>query len=318
MSSPATGRVVVLGSLNADVFARVQRHPRPGETVLGSGGEVRAGGKGANQAAAAALAGARVVMVGAVGSDAYAAVATGNLARAGVSLDAVRTVDGPTGLALITVSADGENSIIVIPGANAQVGEPELAQLDSLDAGDVLVLQGEVPVESVTAAALAAAARGARVVLNLAPVIDLPAGVLRLADPLVVNEHEGAGALRLLGGGALRLLGGGALRLVDADPTGGSPTELCAALREHGVPSVVMTLGGQGALIAAAGPVTAIPAEKVAVVDTTGAGDAFAGALAAGLCAGEDLVAAAQRASRFAAEAVQHEGAQDSYPDWRS
>jgi ribokinase len=302
--------VVVLGSLNADVFARVQRHPRPGETVLGSGGEVRAGGKGANQAAAAALAGARVVMVGAVGSDAYAAVATGNLARAGVSLDAVRTVDGPTGLALITVSADGENSIIVIPGANAQVGEPELAQLDSLDAGDVLVLQGEVPVESVTAAALAAAARGARVVLNLAPVIDLPAGVLRLADPLVVNEHEGAGALRLLGGGALRL--------VDADPTGGSPTELCAALREHGVPSVVMTLGGQGALIAAAGPVTAIPAEKVAVVDTTGAGDAFAGALAAGLCAGEDLVAAAQRASRFAAEAVQHEGAQDSYPDWRS
>ena len=310
MSSPATGRVVVLGSLNADVFARVQRHPRPGETVLGSGGEVRAGGKGANQAAAAALAGARVVMVGAVGSDAYAAVATGNLARAGVSLDAVRTVDGPTGLALITVSADGENSIIVIPGANAQVGEPELAQLDSLDAGDVLVLQGEVPVESVTAAALAAAARGARVVLNLAPVIDLPAGVLRLADPLVVNEHEGAGALRLLGGGALRL--------VDADPTGGSPTELCAALREHGVPSVVMTLGGQGALIAAAGPVTAIPAEKVAVVDTTGAGDAFAGALAAGLCAGEDLVAAAQRASRFAAEAVQHEGAQDSYPDWRS
>ena len=304
------GRVVVLGSLNADVFARVARHPRPGETVLGSGGEVRAGGKGANQAAAAALAGARVVMVGAVGSDAYAAVATGNLAQAGVSLGGVRTVDGPTGLALITVSADGENSIIVIPGANAQVGEPELAQLDSLGPWDVLVLQGEVPVEAVTAAARAAAARGARVVVNLAPVVSLPAEVLRQADPLVVNEHEGEGALRLLSGGALRLL--------DADPSGLSPNELCETLRSRGVPSVVMTLGGQGSLIAdATGPVTAIPAEKVTVVDTTGAGDAFAGALAAGLCAGEELVAAAHRATRFAAQAVQHEGAQDSYPDWR-
>jgi len=300
----AAGRVVVLGSLNADVFARVERHPRPGETVLGSGGEVRAGGKGANQAAAAALAGARVVMVGAVGTDAYAAVATGNLARAGVSLDAVRTVDGPTGLALITVSADGENSIIVIPGANAHVGEPELAQLDSLRAGDVLVLQGEVPVEAVTAAAKAAAAHGARVVVNLAPVVALPADVLRLADPLVVNEHEGEGALRLLVGGALPLL--------DADPR-----ELCEALRGNGVPSVVMTLGGEGALIAT-DSVTQIPAEKVTVVDTTGAGDAFAGALAAGLCNGDDLVESARRANRFAAEAVQHRGAQDSYPDWRS
>lgn len=294
------GRVVVLGSLNADVFARVQRHPRPGETVLGSGGEVRAGGKGANQAAAAALAGAPVLMVGAVGDDAYAAVATGNLARAGVSLDAVRTVDGPTGLALITVSADGENSIIVIPGANAHVGEPELAHLENICAGDILVLQGEVPIEAVTAAARAATARGARVVVNLAPVVALPAEVLRLADPLVINEHEGEGALTLL----------------DADPTGLSPGQLCEALRARGVPSVVMTLGGEGSLIAA-DALTQIPAEKVAVVDTTGAGDAFAGALAAGLCAGEDLVSAAHRATRFAAEAVQHDGAQDSYPDWR-
>lgn len=299
----SAGRVVVLGSLNADVFARVQRHPRPGETVLGAGGEVRAGGKGANQAAAAALAGARVVMVGAVGDDAYAAVATGNLARAGVSLDAVRTVGGPTGLALITVSADGENSIIVIPGANAAVGVPDLEHLESLGATDVLVLQGEVPVDTVAAAAQAAAARGARVMVNLAPVVPLPAEVLRLADPLVVNEHEGEGALRLLG----------------ADPARESPTELCKALRTHGVRSVVMTLGGQGALIIdTTGSVTQIPAEKVTVVDTTGAGDAFAGALAAGLCAGEDLGTAARRATRFAAEAVQHEGAQDSYPDWRS
>lgn len=296
----SSGRVVVLGSLNADVFARVERHPRPGETVLGSGGEVRAGGKGANQAAAAALAGAPVVMVGAVGSDAYAAVATGNLARAGVSLDAVRTVEGPTGLALITVSADGENSIIVIPGANAQVGAPDLGHLETLSASDVLVLQGEVPVEAVTAAAQTAAVRGARVVVNLAPVVALPAEVLQLADPLVVNEHEGEGALRLL----------------DADPSGLSPEKLCQALRANGVPSVVMTLGGEGALIAA-DAVTNIPAENVTVVDTTGAGDAFVGALAAGLCAGEDLVAAARRATRFAAEAVQHEGAQDSYPDWR-
>jgi ribokinase len=178
-----------------------------------------------------------------------------------------------------------------------------LAHLETLTDRDVVVLQGEVPVEAIAAAAAMAAARGARVVVNLAPVVPLPAEVLRLADPLVVNEHEGEGALRILAGG----------------PSGLSARELCETLRSAGVASVVMTLGSQGALVATSdGTVTAIPAEPVTAVDTTGAGDAFTGALAAGLCAGDDLVAAARRATLFAAEAVQHEGAQDSYPDWRS
>lgn len=297
-----TGRVVVLGSLNTDIFARVERHPLPGETLIGAGGQTRAGGKGANQAAAAALSGASVVMIGAVGSDAHARTALEGLTRAGADLSGVRVVDGPTGIALITVSADGENSIIVIPGANGEVGEPELARIADLDAADVLVLQGEVPVTVAAAAARQAASLGARVMVNLAPVVPYPADVLQLADPLVVNEHEGAGALALLSPGA---------------PVPSSPSSLVQALLDVGVRSVVMTLGSAGALVAAPS-ITTVPAVTVEAVDTTGAGDAFAGVLAGGLVAGLSMPDAATAANRFAAEAVQHEGAQDSYPDWRT
>ncbi|WP_168581480.1 ribokinase [Gephyromycinifex aptenodytis] len=297
------GRVVVLGSLNVDLFARVQRHPLPGETVLGQGGETRSGGKGANQAVAAALAGANVTMIGCVGSDANAQVALAGLRRAGVDVSGVRVVEGPTGIALITVSADGENSIIVIPGANAALNEIEVSALADLGTGDVCVLQGEVPVEIAAQAAQAAHGRGARIVINLAPVVDYPAEVLRCADPLIVNEHEGLGALELLGGSG-----------TDA----GDPRALMVALLAAGVPTVAMTLGGDGALIGAGDSIDAVPADAVPVVDTTGAGDAFAGALAQGLAAGSTLLQSAHRANDFAAHAVQHAGAQDSYPDWRA
>ncbi|AKT52752.1 hypothetical protein ADJ73_10370 [Arsenicicoccus sp. oral taxon 190] len=299
----APGRVVVLGSLNADVFARVERHPRPGETVIGAGGETRAGGKGANQAVAAALCGADVSMVGAVGSDPYAAVALSGLERAGVDVSGVRRVAGPSGLAVITVSDDGENSIIVIPGANGQVSDPELAHLSTLSAADLLILQGEVPVEVVGAAARAATDAGARVIVNLAPVVDLAPEVLRLADPLVVNEHEGAGALEILG---------------TSGRSAGGATGLVQGLRDTGIRSVVMTLGGAGAVVADSEGVTTMPGRRVAVVDTTGAGDAFVGALAAALASRIGLREAAQMANLFASEAVQHEGAQDSYPDRRA
>lgn len=297
-AGPATtGRVVVLGSINTDIFARVERHPLPGETLIGAGGETRAGGKGANQAVAAALAGATVTMIGAVGDDAHSRTALSGLESAGVDLSGVRVVPGPTGIALITVSSDGENSIIVIPGANGAVGDEELARLGDLGPSDLLVLQGEVPVE---VAAQAARTADCRVLVNLAPVVPYPADVLRLADPLVVNEHEGAGALELLTGASSAL----------------PPEGLVDALIAAGVPSVVMTLGSAGALVND-GTTERVPAEKVEAVDTTGAGDAFTGVLAAGLVAGRSVSASASAAARFAAEAVQHEGAQDSYPDWR-
>ena len=300
-AAPLGGRVVVLGSINADVFARVERHPRPGETVLGTGGAERAGGKGANQAVAAALSGAPVVMLGAVGHDAHAAPALAGLERSGCDIAGVRRVPGPTGLALITVAADGENSIIVLPGANALVGEPELARLDGLRDGDVLVLQGEVP-EGVSAAAAARARdAGARVVVNLAPVVALPAETLRGADPLVVNVHEAAGAAAIL---------------AVPEPGALDPQALARALHIAGVPSVVMTLGPDGALVVDGQGADHLPAVPTAVVDTTGAGDAFTGALAAALADGRSLREAAAAGTRFAAAACAAEGAQDSYPGW--
>ncbi|GAB78605.1 ribokinase [Austwickia chelonae NBRC 105200] len=300
------GRVLVLGSLNVDLFARVDRHPAPGETVLGRGGESRPGGKGANQAVAAALAGARVSMVGAVGDDAHAEVALGGLHRSGCETAAVRRVPGPTGLALITVSADGENSIIVVPGANHSVDEADLTAVDSLEPGDILVVQGEIPVSTAAEAVRRAHAARVRTVVNLAPVVPFPADVLRTADPLIVNEHEGRGAAELLG-----------LELGDAEV---SPEEIVTALVAAGVSSVVMTLGGRGALLHRAdGPQDTpvnVPAPKVDVVDTTGAGDAFVGAFVARLAAGDEASTAAAAATEFAAGAVTREGAQDSYPGW--
>ena len=300
MTYASAGRVVVLGSLNADIFARVQQHPAPGETILGRGGESRAGGKGANQAAAAALCGAPVRMVGAVGDDVHAITALATLTHAGCNIESVRVVPGATGIALITVSDDGENSIIVIPGANAQVGQQDLAALNDLTAGDVLVMQGEIPVETCSAAATIATEQGARVVINLAPVVDYPAETLLLANPLVINEHEGRGALAILG-------------LEDRE----DPQEIVTALRSAGITSVVMTLGSKGSLVADP-EIELVPAVAVKAVDTTGAGDAFTGALVAQMVTGKSLVESAKVAALFASESVQHEGAQDSYPDWRS
>ena len=180
-------KVVVLGSLNVDVVTRVERHPSPGETVLGDGLARLAGGKGANQAVAAVAAGASVLMVGAVGSDDGGSAYLDRLRSLGVDVSRVDVrPEQPTGTALIEVSGDGENTIVVVPGANATVTWPAV----ELDAGDVLLAQLEIPLDTVATAVRAAAESGARVVLNLAPYADLPAGVLDLADPVVANEHE--------------------------------------------------------------------------------------------------------------------------------
>ncbi|MDF2093806.1 PfkB family carbohydrate kinase [Knoellia sp. 3-2P3] len=271
------GRVVVLGSLNVDLVAEVERHPRPGETVLATGPLTRcAGGKGANQALAAASAGARVVMVGCLGDDADGRRYLERLQGRGVDTSALRLVPGvSTGQAWITVDADSENAIVVIPGANAQVGADDLAPLDDLSSGDVLLAQLEVPVPVVALAARRARARGARVVINAAPYAALPHDVAAVADPLVVNEHE-------------------ALMLADSDAV---PT------------SVLVTFGGEGcSWDGERFEGVEVPLEEV--VDTTGAGDAFCGALAAALAGGADRAAAVAAASRAGAEAVRRQGAQ--------
>lgn len=296
--------VVVVGSINVDLLLTVDRHPHPGETLLGGSGSQFAGGKGANQALAAARSGARTSLVGAVGADAGAQVALELLRDAGVDLSGVGTVPGPTGLAVVTLADGGENTIVVVPGANAAVTPALVAERAAVvRSGAVCVLQAEVPLDSVVAAAQLAHEGGARVVLNVAPAAALPWRTLRLADPLVVNEHEAA-----------FLLGG-----PPPDPTTdrrAAGTKAAEELRDRGIRSVVVTLGSAGSIVVEPSEVRHVPAPRVTAVDTTGAGDAFVGALAARLAAGDSLSCASDHATRVAASSVQRLGAQASYP-WK-
>lgn len=287
--------ITVVGSFNADLTVNVERHPDPGETLLGTGGVTTAGGKGANQAAAAARLGAAVAMVGAVGADANAAVATAILRESGVDLTHVEEAGAVTGLAVITVDAGGENTIIVVPGANAAVGAEYVERhAEPIAAADVVLLQGEIPADGFARAV--ELARG-RVVINLAPVIDVPRDALLRADPLLANEHEAGLILEQLG------LGGG-----------GSPEEMAMRLEQAGFTSVVLTLGPAGALVCDGAGVRRVASPRVTAVDTVGAGDAFAGALCHRLVQGDSLDAAAAFAARVGAYSVTKPGAQPSYP----
>jgi len=292
-----SGRVVVVGSANVDLVVDVPRHPGGGETILG--GELRRnpGGKGANQAVGAARAGgAGTTFVGALGHDDAADLLLASLDRGGVRTDLVERVDVPTGTALITVSPDGENAIVVAPGANSHVSVGA-AQAERIAAADVVLAQLEIPLDVVRAAA-AARRPGALMVLNAAPSRDLPRDVWDAIDVLVVNEHEAADLAGATG---------------DADPS-----TLAALLLER-VPAVVVTLGREGCLVAerrADGPLlTTVPATPVEAVDTTGAGDTFCGVLAAALARGADLPDAARLAAAAGALAVTRPGAQDAVPD---
>lgn len=285
----------VVGSINADLTVNVGRHPTPGETLMGSGGGITAGGKGANQAVAAAKLGTSVVLVGAVGADANAGPATALLHDAGVDMRHVEDVEEVTGLAVITVAAGGENTVLVVPGANALVGA-ELVQRHAaaIEAAELVLLQGEIPADGFARAV--ELARG-RVVVNLAPVVDVPREALLRADPLMANEHEAGLILQQLG------LDGA-----------GTPEDLARRLLEAGFSSVVLTLGSAGALVASGGELTHIDSPKVDAVDTVGAGDAFAGAFCHRLLAGNSMVDAARFACRVGAFSVTRPGAQPSYP----
>ena len=285
----------VVGSINADLTVNVGRHPTPGETLMGSGGGITAGGKGANQAVAAAKLGTSVVLVGAVGADANAEPAIALLRDAGVDLAHVEDVDDVTGLAVITVAAGGENTVLVVPGANALVGA-ELVQRHAaaIEAAELVLLQGEIPADGFARAV--ELARG-RVVVNLAPVVDVPREALLRADPLMANEHEAGLILQQLG------LDGA-----------GTPEVLARRLLDAGFASVVLTLGSAGALVAAEGELTHIESPNVDAVDTVGAGDAFAGAFCHRILAGDSMVDAARFACRVGAFSVTRPGAQPSYP----
>ncbi|MER8028410.1 ribokinase [Streptomyces bauhiniae] len=285
--------LLVVGSANADLVVGVERRPGAGETVLGGDLAVHPGGKGANQAVAAARLGARTALLARVGDDGHGRLLLDSLRSAGVDTAAVLTGGAPTGVALITVDPSGDNSIVVSPGANARLTEGDV-RAELLGAARVVSAQLEIPPATV-AAVVRALPESTRFVLNPSPPRPLPAGVLAACDPLVVNEHE---ARVLLGDGE----------------TGDDPADWARRLLALGPRSVVVTLGAKGALVCDASGVRAVPSVAVAAVDTTGAGDAFTAALAWRLGAGEDLPVAAAYAARVGAAAVTRRGAQESYP----
>lgn len=289
------GTVVVVGSINADLGVEVDRFPQPGETLNGRGGVLAPGGKGANQALAARLQGAQVSMIGAVGDDAAADAALRFLREAGVHLERLHVESGATGIALVMVDAAGENQIIVIPGANASLSPDRVEQWLDQTGDEVVVMQGEIPVETIDH--VAARTKG-RLVLNLAPVVGVRRETILRADPLVVNEHEARLALRLLDPG---------------HPAIDEEQELVSELMGQGCPSVVMTLGSRGALVGDASGILEVASIRVEAVDSTGAGDAFVGTLAADLALGKNLQAACRHAAAAAASTVEHRGAQSSY-----
>lgn len=278
--------IVVFGSINVDLICPVPDLPQPGETILGSDYALLPGGKGANQALAARRAGSEVVLAGAIGRDSFASIALDLLCRDGVDTTLVRQLNKPTGCAAIMVSSAGENAIAVSPGANAGVLSSQVPD-ELLDADTILVAQMEVPFAETTALIRRGRARGTRSLLNLAPALPFDFAILSEIDLLVANEREAA--------------------MLGSDPMG-----LAGQLR-HGL---IVTRGAAGAIaFLAAGRRLEVPALPVDVVDTTGAGDTFVGALAAALDLGASLEHALRRASTAAGLACLGRGAQPAIPD---
>jgi ribokinase len=286
--------ITVFGSINVDLVSRVAEVPRPGETVRGSDYALIPGGKGANQALAARRAGADVVLVGVIGDDDLGKIALSELEPAGIDLTGVVRRRGTTGLAIITVDEKGENTIVLSPGANAHAKTSQLS--GGFSARDTLLLQMEVPFAESAAAARRAKGAGAQVILSLAPFSPLSPEDLDPIAMLVVNEHEAKDFARYLG-----LMAG------DAETT-------VSALADALDRTVIATLGPGGAIAAGPDGVVRVPALKVMPVDTTGAGDAFCGVLAAYLDEGATLDAALTYAAAAGSLACTKQGAQPSFP----
>ena len=288
--------VVVVGSVNRDYVCRVDVLPSPGETLLGGEASVGSGGKGGNQAVAASLLGARTALVARVGRDDDSRALANDLAEAWVDTTEMLATSARTGMAFVMVDAHGENSIVVAPGANLLLEADMTARAvrERVAPTGVVVVQAEIPEPAFDAAVRAAGEVGVRAVVNLAPYRPVPVDVLALCDPLVVNESEASG-----------LLGRQVRGREQATQAAG---DLAGRAR-----SVVVTVGADGAIVACGDQLDHVPAEAAEVVDTTGAGDAFTGALAAALSAGISLVEAVRIGVRAGTYAVGRPGAQASF-----
>ncbi len=288
-------QITVVGSANLDIVVPVPQHPSRGETVLGGDHARIPGGKGANQAVAAARLGGAVSFVGRIGADAAGVELRSSLMNAGVSCAELKEVaDAPSGIALITVGPDGDNAIVVSPGANFHLRPADIENLDAVTKASVVLLQLEIPMDSTIAAARRAKGK---VILDPAPAPadGLPRELLDEVDVVIPNETELATLAR---------------RHVDPD----NQDDLVDAARSLAIAQVVVTLGSRGALVIDGAEVTAVPAPVIEAVDTTAAGDAFRAAMAVSVAAGQTLEQGAASAVRVGAATALRFGAQPSLP----
>jgi ribokinase len=291
-------RIVVIGSSNTDMIIKTDHIPRPGETVLGGEFFTAAGGKGANQAVAAARADRDVVFIGRVGDDVFGQRAIESFARDGIDTDyIIKDKEAPSGIALITVSADGENSIAVASGANARLSPADIENsADIIISASVLLMQLEIPIETVRRAAQIARDHDVRVILNPAPAQPLDDLLLSSVSVLTPNETE------------TEMLTG----IMPADPA--ALSRAAASLLSKGIAAVLITLGSRGVFVATPSLQELVPAFRVKAIDTTAAGDVFNGALAVALSENKSIVDAARFANAAAALSVTKLGAQPSAP----
>lgn len=291
-------RVFVAGSINMDVVAKAERHPAPGETVLGSTLQMIPGGKGANQALASARLGMETLLVGCVGADLFGSELCAFLAQSKLNLKHIKRVEKTaTGTALIVVNQHGENTIVVVPGANTSLAPADVLSIDC-SSNDILVAQFEIPLPTITAFFQHGKSRGAVNVLNPAPAQRVPSALLALTDVIVINETE------------LQLLTGEQVSLKNA-------ADCCRKLQAFPQQVVVLTLGKEGVVAITESGIFRVPGHSVNAVDTTGAGDCFVGALASRLSLGLPMERSITFANKAAALSVQQFGAATSMPTLR-